>query len=147
VDSPVALKSWEQKFDDKFDQADHEKNPEKKGQRASLNLRPCWSRAAVHSNDMRSMGGALWVFTEEKASTLGASIEGAGIHAPARSADGSRSNRQDVVHLRRKKPRLQKTVQKSSLKTMMRTEWDSAGVTFKPGQPTEDWLLKAGFLW
>lgn len=30
----------------------------------------------------------------------------------------------------------------SSLKTRIGTEWDSAGVTFKPGQPTEDWLSK-----
>lgn len=76
VDSPVALKSWEQKFDDKLIRL-ITKNPEKRPA-CVPELEAMLVEAGVHSNDMRSMGGALWVFTEEKASTLARRLKALG---------------------------------------------------------------------
>ena len=68
VDSPVALKSWEQKFDDKLTKFIDQK-PE---QRPACvpDLDKFLVQANVQAADLRERGGALWVFTEERTSGL-----------------------------------------------------------------------------
>ena len=68
VDSPVALKSWEQKFDDKLVKL-MGKGPE---QRPACvpDLEQALVQANVQAADLREKGGALWVFTEDRSSGL-----------------------------------------------------------------------------
>jgi hypothetical protein len=63
MDSPVALKSWEQKFDDNLCQL-MGKRPAKRP--ACLpGLESILARASVEANDMRAAGGALWILADD----------------------------------------------------------------------------------
>ncbi len=68
VDSPVALKSWEQKFDDKLAKL----IGKELGHRPACvpDLEKLVVQANVQAADLRERGGALWVFTEERTSGL-----------------------------------------------------------------------------
>jgi len=68
VDSPVAVKSWEQKFDDKLTQLIG-KEPDHRPA-CVPDLEKLLVQANVQAADLRVRGGALWVFTEERTSGL-----------------------------------------------------------------------------
>ena len=67
VDSPVALKSWEQKFDDTLNGLIG-KAPEQRPACVPA-LEDIIVKAGAHSGDFRHVGGALWIYTEDN--TLG----------------------------------------------------------------------------
>ncbi|MGS0753736.1 EH signature domain-containing protein [Roseateles sp. GG27B] len=64
VDSPAALKSWEQKFDDTLKSLIG-KAPEKSPACVPA-LEDIIVDAGVHSGDFRNSGGALWIYTEDQ---------------------------------------------------------------------------------
>jgi hypothetical protein len=76
VDSPVALKSWEQKFDDKLNRLIG-KEPEKRPA-CVPDLEKGLIQANVGAADLRERGGALWVLTEERNSALARQLRALG---------------------------------------------------------------------
>lgn len=76
VDSPVALKSWEQKFDDSLKSLlgmVPDKSPA-----CVPALEDIIVEAGVHAGDFRNSGGALWVYTEERTSALARQLKSMG---------------------------------------------------------------------
>ena len=76
VDSPVALKSWEQKFDDTLKSLIG-KAPEKSPACVPA-LEDIIVDAGVHAGDFRNSGGALWIYTEDKTSGLARQLRSMG---------------------------------------------------------------------
>ena len=76
VDSPVALKSWEQKFDDSLKSL-LGKVPDKSPACVPA-LEDIIVEAGVHSGDFRNSGGALWIYTEERTSALARQLKSMG---------------------------------------------------------------------
>lgn len=76
VDSPVALKSWEQKFDDTL-KGLLGKAPDKSPACVPA-LEGIIVDAGVHAGDFRSAGGALWIYTEDKTSGLARQLRSMG---------------------------------------------------------------------
>lgn len=76
VDSPVALKSWEQKFDDTLKTLIG-RAPEKSPACVPA-LEDIIVDAGVHSGDLRHSGGALWIYSEDKASGLAKQLRSMG---------------------------------------------------------------------
>ena len=76
VDSPVALKSWEQKFDDTL-KGLLGKAPDKSPACVPA-LEDIIVDAGVHAGDFRSAGGALWIYTEDKASGVARQLRSMG---------------------------------------------------------------------
>ncbi|WP_028224491.1 EH signature domain-containing protein [Paraburkholderia ferrariae] len=75
-DSPVALKSWEQKFDDKLIKLIGKK-PETRPA-CVPDLEVLFDKDRVKVSDLRAAGGALWVYEEERSSYLARRLQSKG---------------------------------------------------------------------
>lgn len=76
VDSPVALKSWEQKFDDRLKSLIG-RTPEKSPACVPA-LEHLIVDAGVQARDFRDSGGALWIYTEDRSSSLARKLRSMG---------------------------------------------------------------------
>ncbi|MBF8178405.1 EH signature domain-containing protein [Herminiimonas contaminans] len=75
-DSPVALKSWEQKFDDRLIKLIGKKPEKRPACVPSLEVLVADSRFKV--NDLRGVGGALWIDETERSSHLAKELQAKG---------------------------------------------------------------------
>jgi hypothetical protein len=75
-DSPVALKSWEQKFDDRLIKLIGKK-PETRPA-CVPDLEVLFDKDRVKVSDLRAAGGALWVYEEERSSYLARRLQSKG---------------------------------------------------------------------
>ncbi len=75
-DSPVALKSWEQKFDDKLTKLIGRKPDERPSCVPELEVLVANGRVKV--DDLRDAGGALWVYEPERSSYLAMKLHALG---------------------------------------------------------------------
>src|SRR5579863_4677343 len=75
-DSPVALKSWEQKFDDKLTKLIGKK-PETRPA-CVPDLETLVADGRVEVKDLRGAGGALWVYEIERSSHLARKLQAMG---------------------------------------------------------------------
>lgn len=76
-DSPVALKSWEQKFDDRLTRLMGKKPEERPA--CVPDLEALVSDVAVEVADLRNAGGALWIRETERSSHLSRKLQAMGM--------------------------------------------------------------------